>query len=449
LTQLNFADIHYFSVLNQNILLDVNSGSVHLIDECTMSALDALKMAEGDFERAAKLLNTEENEALVQLKELVKEGLLFTPDETGGFYQPPATTVKSLCLNISHDCNLACGYCFAAEGSFGGQRLNMPLETAKKAIDYLLANTKRTFCEVDFFGGEPLLNISVVQATVEYARAKAADVGKTIKFTLTTNAVGLTPKIEKWLDEAAVSVILSHDGRQKIHDTMRYFPNGRGSYDVVSANIGRYVVNHPDGDFYIRGTYTNKNLDFVADVEHWLQKGWRRLSMEPVVEKEAAYRIKEEDLPKIKDSYNKLARLYDAKRKEGQPFEFFHFNIDLQHGPCLLKRLTGCGAGHEYLVVTPEGDLYPCHQFVGREAWRLGNLATGIERPHLVEELKTAHVYNKPVCKKCWARFYCSGGCQANAQLFNNNLLEPYEIGCKISRLRLEYAIWVAVVPLA
>lgn len=434
------AKTHWFPVPDGFLLLDINSGSVMRIDEATYECLD----------RIASLCDPEpeDEEIIDELAELKNQGLLFTEDAYLGKYEPPAPVLKSLCLNICHDCDLRCKYCFASTGSFGGKRARMSFETGAAALDYLLEHSgARRFLEVDFFGGEPLLNIGVVQQLVAYGRRREQDFGKTLRFTFTTNCVGLTPEIAAWAEENNVAVVLSHDGRPEVHDRQRVFANGRGSYDIVTKHIQEFLAQNKRGNAIVRGTYTAFNKDFCEDIKHWLELGFPRLSMEPAVELAGERKLNKEDLPQLKEEYWKLARLFWQRKEEGRPFDFFHFKLDLKQGPCLPKRLTGCGAGYEYMVVTPEGDFYPCHQFVGREQYKLGNLAEGIweSSRDIIQEFREAHVYNKASCRTCWARFFCSGGCHANADLFNHDIKKPYQMGCEISRLRLECAIWLAV----
>lgn len=436
----DLARLHWFAVPDGWLLLDINSGSVMRIDGQTAAVLQ--KLAAGGELAAA------EREIAAELNDLREQGLLFTEDAYQGKYIPPAPVLKSLCLNICHDCDLRCRYCFASTGSFGGQRSMMSFETGAKALDYVLEHSgARKFLEIDFFGGEPLLNIEVVKRLVAYGREREKAYGKTFRFTFTTNCVGLTPEIAAWAEENAVSVVLSHDGRPEVHDRQRVFPDGSGSYQQVTENIKRFLAQNTRQNAIVRGTYTAYNKDFCADIEHWLEQGFLRLSMEPAVELYGPRKLHEEDLPALKEEYWKLAHLFEERREQGRPFDFFHFKLDLKHGPCLPKRLTGCGAGYEYMVVTPEGDLYPCHQFVGREQYKLGTIDEGVwpESRELVDKFRNAHVYNKEACRGCWARFFCSGGCHANADLFHHDIMQPYELGCKISQMRLECAIWLAV----
>lgn len=440
ITANELAKIHWFAVPDGFLLLDINSGSVLRIDEDTANCLERLQAGEQPL--------ADDAEILAELAELKQQGLLFSDDAYQDKYEPPAPVLKSLCLNVCHDCDLRCRYCFASTGSFGGKRARMSFEVGAAALDYLLEHSgKRRFLEVDFFGGEPLLNINVVKQLVAYGREREKEYGKTLRFTFTTNCVGLTPEISAWAEAENVSVVLSHDGRPEVHDRQRVFANDKGSYQLVTEHIKQFLAQNSRGNAIVRGTYTAFNKDFCEDIKHWLDLGFPRLSMEPAVELDGERCLHESDLPQLKEEYWKLAKLFEQRRADGQPFEFFHFKLDLKHGPCLPKRLTGCGAGYEYLVVTPEGELYPCHQFVGREGFKMGDLADGITEhgQKLSEQFRQAHVYNKKSCRVCWARFFCSGGCHANAELFHHDIMQPYELGCQISQMRLECAIWLAV----
>ncbi len=433
-------NIHWFESPDGYLLLDVNSGTVLRIDEETATCLDKIA--------AESELSAEEAQIVEELLELKAEGLIFTEDAYLGKYIPPAPVLKSMCINICHDCDLRCRYCFAATGSFGGKRTMMDFETGAKALDYLLTHSgARIFLEVDFFGGEPMMNYEVVKQLVAYGRSKEAEFKKTFRFTFTTNCVTLTDEVSEWAEANEISVVLSHDGRPEIHDEMRIFPNGEGSHEIVTKNIQNFLAKNTQNNAIVRGTYTAYNKDFTEDIKHWLDMGFPRLSMEPAVELGGDRALTEEDLPALKAEYWKLAHLFEEKREAGETFDFFHFKLDLNHGPCLPKRLTGCGAGYEYMVVTPEGEFFPCHQFVGRDEYKLGNITDGVwaESKEIVDKFRNAHVYNKPSCMNCWARFYCSGGCHANADLFHHDLLKPYDLGCKISRLRLECSVWLAV----
>jgi len=446
-------DTHKFEIDGTKILLDINSGSVHVIDDLVWDVHDALLESQGCLDRALESLQGKYRGSLLSSAEqeilaLHSEGLLFSRDEYREHYFPPDPPVlKSLCLNVSHDCNLRCTYCFASSGDFGGQRLLMPEEVGKKAIDFLLEHSgKRKHCEIDFFGGEPLMNFPVVQALVAYGKAQGLKYKKEIKFTLTTNAVALNREVQDFLNQENISVVLSLDGRPEVNDRVRRFPGGQGSYDLISKNIKSFLTLRGNDNYYVRGTFTGFNKDFFADARHLVEEGYDIISLEPVVADESEeYRLKEEDIPLLKAEYLKLARFYRQRKLAGRPFTFFHFSLDLRHGPCLPKRLTGCGAGHEYLAVTPNGDLYPCHQFVGREQYKLGNLDSSCINQELSKYFQNAHIYNKVKCQSCWARFFCSGGCHANAEAFNGDIYLPYQLGCELQKMRLEYAIWLQV----
>ncbi len=436
--------IHKFTLGETRIVLDINSGAIHLVDGLLYDLLDVFDGANKDDVRqffAGRYADGEIEEGLNELAALVEEGLLFTPPAPAGEFFSEQPIVKSLCLHIAHDCNLRCRYCFASTGGFGAARSLMSKETGEAAVEFAIAGSQgRTNLDIDFFGGEPLLNKEVVIHLVNYARRREQEAGKNIKLTLTTNGVLLDEEMTDFLYANRVLLVLSLDGRPGVHDNMRPFAGGRGSYQAAAANFKKAIDLRQGKDYYLRGTYTSENLDFAEDVLHMASIG-KELSMEPVVEKDAPYRIKEEDLPHVFAEYEKLAHIYIEKQKKGEGFNFFHFNIALDGGPCLLKRLAGCGAGHEYFAITPEGDIYPCHQFVGREQYKMGSLAEGITRPDKTQEFRRAHILNKPDCMACWAKFYCSGGCHANADLMNGDILKPYELGCEIQKKRLECAI--------
>ncbi|GAW93727.1 thioether cross-link-forming SCIFF peptide maturase [Calderihabitans maritimus] len=444
------ADLHYFEFDGIKILLDVPSGSVHIIDRITWDVLKALEREAAGEKSLPQLLDryswAQVREVLNELRCLKEEGLLFTRDPHLD-YRPPDLGLKSLCLHVAHDCNLRCRYCFASTGPFGGGRELMPLETGQAALDFLLERSgSRKTCEVDFFGGEPLLNLPVVEKLVAYGRDKAGRMGKEIRFTLTTNGVLLDRKTENFLNRENIQLVMSVDGRPAVNDAMRPFADGRGSYDHVMPNILRVVASRNNENYYVRGTFTRYNLDFTEDIFHLADLGIKNISVEPVVaEPEADFAFQEEDLPRIKREYETLTRGLVERYAAGKPFNFFHFNIDLERGPCLPKRLTGCGAGYEYLAVTPSGEIYPCHQFVGRDQFRLGTVWQGIENRRLQEQFRQAHIYNKDECRRCWARFYCSGGCHANNYAFNRSLFKPYVVACEMQRKRLECAIYLKI----
>ena len=440
-------DIHKFELNGMHIVLDVNSGAVHVVDKI---AYDALGVFDGhnDAEVAAALAGEYGAEAvaevLAELHALVAAGLLFSPAVEVPAVIGDAPLVKSLCLHIAHDCNLRCRYCFAGTGDFGHGRSLMPKEVAEKAVDFIIAGSgRRKHCEVDFFGGEPLLNMDTVRHAVAYVRRREAETGKVFKLTLTTNAVLLDEATLAFLNAENIQLVLSLDGRREVHDAMRPYADGRGSWEEVVARARRAVASRGDKNYYVRGTYTAHNLDFAADVLAMADLGFTELSVEPVIGKDTDYALREEHLPTLYAQYEALAAEFLARRRAGKPFEFFHFNVNLDNGPCVAKRLAGCGAGHEYFAVTPDGDLYPCHQFVGRDDYLIGNLTDGIKKPDLVHKFRQAHALAKPACRECWARFYCSGGCHANAQLFSGDIAEPYVLGCELQKKRLECAIMI------
>ncbi len=439
--------IHRFYNNGMYILLDINSGAVHIIDKLVYDITgifdgsnDAAVLAalSGAYDEA------EVQEALGELHDLIDMGQLFSPP----LAVPPTfsaqSLVKSLCLHIAHDCNLRCNYCFAGTGDFGHDRSLMSKQVGERAVDFIIENSgARRHCEIDFFGGEPLLNMATVKHVVEYVRRRETETGKIFKLTLTTNAVLLDEKITKYLNDNNISLVLSLDGRQAVHDRMRPYADGSGSFADVVHNV-RHVVDSRDGqNYYLRGTFTAYNTDFAADVLAMADMGFKQLSVEPVVAKDADYALQEEHLPELYRQYELLAEEYLARKMAGRGFEFFHFNLDINNGPCVAKRLSGCGAGHEYFAVTPEGDLYPCHQFVGREEFLLGNVFDGVKKQELPRQFRQAHVLNKQECRDCWARFYCSGGCHANANLFNDTIDRPYKVGCELQKKRLECALMI------
>lgn len=471
-------NVHAYRQGNLNIAYDVNSGSLHVLDDVSFAVLKCMMELQAKNESitiqgiqdlmaktaGSGVLNfpaqgeNEIREILEEFEELAKEGSLFSAQvlEAGPQYPDPPV-IKALCLHVAHDCNLRCEYCFAGTGAFGGGRGLMDLETGKKGIDFILqASRHRNHCEVDFFGGEPLLNFDVVKALVHYGNEKAADMGKSIKFTLTTNAVLLDEKVQEFLAQENISIVLSLDGRPEVHDRMRPYANGRGSYDQVITRLQEYVAKQPHTSpytvgtyYYVRGTFTHFNLDFDQDVKHMDDLGIKHISLEPVVAKpQAVYAFQEGDLPSIIEAYNRLGEQILQRRQKDDGFSFFHFNVALDQGPCLPKRLSGCGAGYEYVAISPEGDIYPCHQFVGQEQYKMGSLLSedpvALEQK-IVEAFRTAHVFNKPSCLNCWARFACSGGCHAANTAFTGKLTEVYELGCELQRKRLEVALYLKV----
>lgn len=448
---LDFSRIHRFHFEDLNILLDVNSGSVHVIDQPTWDFLDYLLV--NPFETAVSMMmeqyGYEETVSVVDdLGDLMQAGQLFSDDRTLADFTPHTEPiVKAICLHMAHDCNLRCGYCFADSGTYHGQRSLMSLETGKKALDFLIKASKhRKHIEVDFFGGEPLLNFDVCKELVAYGKEQGKLHDKIFKFTLTTNGVLLTKEVQDFLNEEGISAVLSLDGRKETNDRMRQFPNGTGSYDAIVQNFQDFVKTRNGQEYYLRGTYTHHNTDFAADVAHMVDLGFRELSMEPVVAPaEMDYALTDEDVFAACKEYDKLARHYLSYVQKEDPYNFFHFNVDLSGGPCLPKRLSGCGAGHDYLAISPEGDLYPCHQFVGEEAYKVGTVDTGIVNYDLCRQFQQSNVLSKEACMRCWARYYCSGGCHANNIRYGGSLTQPYDKGCTLQKKRLETAIGVQV----
>ncbi len=445
--------IHKYNMNGYNIVIDVNGGAVHVVDDVTYRVLDFYE--DKNLEEIVELLSNEFDrkkveESYKEIEELVKEGLLYTEDEYE--FHPSFVNrepvIKALCLNVAHDCNLKCKYCFAKQGDFGGNAELMPLEIGKKAMDFLVANSgNRRNLDVDFFGGEPLMNWEVVKELVKYGREIEKPAGKNMRFTITTNGVLLDDEKIDFINEHMHNVVLSLDGRKEINDNMRLTVNDKGSYDVIVPKFQKLVSQRPkDKYYYVRGTFTRNNLDFSKDINHFADLGFELTSVEPVVDDESnPFALREEDLLKIFEEYENYAAELAERQLKGEKLKFFHFMIDLNQGPCVIKRITGCGAGNEYISITPNGDIYPCHQFVGKEEFIMANLNDEkIEIPEDMREMfRNAHVYNKEECKTCWNKFYCSGGCHANAINFNGDIRKPYELGCEMQRKRTECAIMI------
>lgn len=445
--------VHRYKNNGYNIILDINSGCIHVVDELVYDAvgfLDAGKTAQ----ETAEILNhtypeQDVTNAMEEIQELTDKDMLFTTDiyenAIEQFSEHHEPVVKALCLHIAHDCNLACRYCFAEEGEYHGHRELMTYETGKQALDFLIANSgSRRNLEVDFFGGEPLMNWQVVKDLVRYGREQEKIHNKNFRFTLTTNGVLLNDEIMEFANQEMGNVVLSIDGRKEVHDHMRPFPKGAGSYDLILPKFQKFAESRHQDKYYVRGTFTHYNLDFSKDVLSLADQGFKQISVEPVVAPdEADYAIRQEDLPQIFEEYDTLAKEMIRREKEGKGFNFFHFMIDLTGGPCVYKRLSGCGSGTEYLAVTPWGDLYPCHQFVGTEQFLMGNVREGIKTSDIQKEFRHCNVYTKEECKKCFARFYCSGGCAANSFNMHGTINSTYEIGCELQRKRVECAIMI------
>ncbi|MBS7305325.1 MAG: thioether cross-link-forming SCIFF peptide maturase [Lachnospiraceae bacterium] len=461
--------IHQYKNSGLNIVMDIESGSVHVVDDIVydiVHALDAMdsvsdfrKVSDGEVKASdfselegylkfmlSKYNDEDIEEAYNEVKELIEEERLFTDDIYKDFvmdFKKRTTVVKALCLHIAHDCNLACKYCFADEGEYHGKRELMSYEVGKKALDFLVANSgSRTNLEVDFFGGEPLMNFEVVKQLVKYGRSLEEPNNKKFRFTLTTNGVLLDDDILEFANKEMSNLVLSLDGRKEVHDLMRPRRGGQGSYDTVVPKFIKAAESRNQMNYYVRGTYTRNNLDFAKDVIHMADLGFEQISVEPVVaDKSESYAIREEDIDTLIKQYDELTAEMIKRKKEGKPFNFFHFMIDLSGGPCVAKRLSGCGSGTEYLAVSPSGELYPCHQFMGMKDFLLGNVDEGVIRTDIRDEFKLCNVYAKEKCKNCFAKFYCSGGCAANSYNFSGSINGTYEIGCELQKKRIECAI--------
>lgn len=447
--------IHKFTLGGFYIVLDVNSGGVHSVDKLTYDLLDHA-CPPFDAENKAlceKALKDEYSmsdidEAYDELKELYDEKILFSEDDYEKFAKYSVVSpVKAMCLHIAHDCNLRCKYCFASTGDFGEGRKLMDLETGKAAIDFLLENSgDRKNLELDFFGGEPLMNFGVVKDIVKYARSREAEYGKRFRFTITTNGMLLTDDKIDFINDEMSNVVLSIDGRKSVNDRMRVRVDGSGSYDKILDGYKRLVAKRGDKDYYVRGTYTKHNLDFSKDVLHLYELGFDQVSVEPVMaDPEYDYAITDADIDRINAEYETLAQELEKIREKGGFVNFFHFMLDLDQGPCAIKRLRGCGSGNEYVAITPDGDIYPCHQFVGIKEFLMGNLHDGTFDLDIKKRFASTHVYAKEDCKNCWAKFYCSGGCNANNFLYEGDILKAHKLSCKLQKKRLECAIMLNV----
>ncbi len=453
--------IHRYKQNGYNLVLDVASGSVHVVDDLAYDMIGWYEEAMGvenlqDVvrdrvkEKYQETFSEEDiSDTFSDIEELKSNGQLFTEDvyrDVVVDFKKRKTVVKALCLHIAHDCNLACKYCFAEEGEYHGQKRElMPFEVGKQALDFLIENSgSRVNLEVDFFGGEPLMNFDVVKQLVAYGRSREKEANKNFRFTLTTNGMLLSDEVIEFCNREISNVVLSLDGRREVNDRMRPTRNGKGSYDIIVPKFKRFVELRGDKSYYVRGTFTRKNLDFYEDFKQMADLGFKEISIEPVVlPPESEYALREEDIPKICEEYEKLARDLIERKKAGKPVTFFHFKVDLSGGPCVYKRLSGCGSGTEYLAVTPQGQLYPCHQFVGLDGFVLGDVWKGITNQPVVDEFKCCNVYAKDKCKDCFSRFYCSGGCAANSYLFHGSILDAYDIGCKLQQKRLECALMI------
>ena len=452
--------IHQYKLGEYNIVLDVCSGSVHAVDEV---AYDIIAMFEQNDRAAvtaamrekyadrADITDADIEECYDQVLELKEAGKLFAPDTfkpmAGKLKEKTAGVVKALCLHIAHTCNLNCAYCFASQGKYHGERAVMSFEVGKRALDFLIehSGTRRNL-EVDFFGGEPLMNFEVVKQLVAYARSIEKEHNKNFRFTLTTNGVLVDDEVIEWANRECSNVVLSLDGRKEIHDAYRVDYAGNGSWDRIVPKFQKFVQARGGKDYYMRGTFTHANPDFLTDIQQMLDLGFTELSMEPVVCAPGdPSELTGEDIPVVLEQYEKLAELMRQKDKEGKPFTFYHYMIDLTGGPCIYKRISGCGSGTEYMAVTPWGDLYPCHQFVGEEKFKLGNIWDGVTNTETQCEFANCNVYARPECADCWAKLYCSGGCAANAYHSTGSVTGVYKYGCELFRKRMECAIMVAI----
>ena len=452
--------VHRYKMGGFNIVIDTYSGALHAVDDIAYDLI-------GDFESTPKddLISSllekyahipeatreELEECYEQIEELRDAGKLFMKDS----FEPMASTlkektsgvVKALCLHVAHTCNLNCAYCFASQGKYEGERAVMSLETGKRALDFLIESSgTRHNLEVDFFGGEPLMNFDVVKELVAYAREREKETGKNFRFTLTTNGMLIDDDVIEFANRECANVVLSLDGRKEIHDRYRVDYAGNGSFDKIVPKFQKLVEARGGKNYYMRGTFTHANPDFLKDIETMLDLGFRELSMEPVVcAPDSPSALTKEDIEIVMEQYEKLAELMLAQYKEGKPFTFYHYMIDLEGGPCIYKRISGCGSGTEYMAVTPWGDLYPCHQFVGDEKFKLGNIWDGVTNTACQNEFKACNVYSRPECADCWAKLYCSGGCAANAYHATGSILGIYESGCELFRKRMECAIYLEI----
>ena len=451
--------VHQYKLNGYNIVLDTCSGSVHVVDEVAYDAIEMYKQAEPETIIETLLKKYKDFEdvtredlllCLEDIKELEENGALFTPDEFEGLafdYKNNSKVIKALCLHVAHTCNLNCSYCFASQGKYQGDRALMTFEVGKQAFDFLIANSgTRKNLEVDFFGGEPMMNFDVVKELVTYARSIEKEHNKNFRFTFTTNGVLLDEEVMDFLNKEMVNVVLSLDGRKEVNDHFRKNYAGEGSYDIIVPKFQRLVEKREGKDYYVRGTFTHNNIDFTNDLFHMADLGFTELSMEPVVcPPEDPYALTEEDLPKLFEQYEILAKEMIKRKKEGRGFTFYHYMLDLKNGPCIYKRITGCGSGTEYMAVTPWGELFPCHQFVGNPDYSLGNIWDGVTKPEVQDEFRSCNAYARPDCKDCWAKLYCSGGCAANAYNATGSINGIYKYGCELFKKRIECAVMIQV----
>ena len=452
--------IHQYRLGGYNIVLDTCSGGVHVVDEVAYDAIalfehhsreEVLSLLQEKYEGREDVTREDIAECYDQILSLKEAGKLFAPDTfegmAGKLKEKSAGVVKALCLHVAHTCNLNCSYCFASQGKYHGDRAVMSFEVGKQALDFLIANSgTRRNLEVDFFGGEPLMNFDVVKQLVAYARSVEKQYNKNFRFTLTTNGMLIDDDVIDFANRECHNVVLSLDGRREIHDRFRVDYAGKGSWDRIVPKFQKLVEARGGKGYYMRGTFTHANPDFLKDIETMLDLGFTELSMEPVVCAPGdPSELTAEDLPVVMEQYEKLAELMLERDRAGKPFTFYHYMIDLTGGPCIYKRISGCGSGTEYMAVTPWGDLYPCHQFVGEEAFRLGDVWTGVTNTEKQCEFASCNVYARPDCRDCWAKLYCSGGCAANAYHATGSVAGVYKTGCELFRKRMECAIMVEI----
>lgn len=445
--------IHKYKLNGYNIVLDVHSGGVHIVDELTYDMLDNIappfadECPENVIEKLSRFYDREEIiSCYEEVKELYNDKILFSEDDYEKFAKySVASPIKAMCLLVTMDCNLRCEYCFASQGDYAMGRKVMSFETGKKALDFLLENSgDRENLEVDFFGGEPLMNWDVVKKLVEYGRSKEAEYHKHFRFTVTTNGLLLDEEKMDFINKEMSNVVLSIDGRKDVNDRVRRRVDGSGCYDRIIPKYKELAEKRNYENYYVRGTFTKYNLDFASDVFHLYDLGFDQISVEPVVcDHDEKYAITERDLPAVFSEYERLAQLMLVNEKKGKHFNFFHFMLDLDQGPCAIKRLRGCGSGNEYVAITSDGDIYPCHQFVGIPEYLMGNIHSGEFNSDIKKDFAAAHIYNKEDCRKCWAKFYCSGGCNANNFIYTGNILTAHKLSCEIEKKRLECAIMI------
>lgn len=448
--------IHAYKSNGYNIIIDVNSGCVHSVDEVAFDAIkNYTEMSKEELENyiltthSGKITKEEFSELCEDIEQLKKEGKLFSEDPFRDYafdFKKRQSVIKAMCLHVAHDCNLACKYCFAGDGEYCSKGL-MSFEVGKAAFDYLIAHSgTRKNLEVDFFGGEPTLNFEVVKQLVEYGRSIEKQHNKNFRFTFTTNGVKVTDEIMDFCDKEMSNVVMSLDGRREVNDRMRVNKNGDGCYDKIVPIFQKWADRRNQQNYYIRGTYTKFNTDFASDIIHMADLGFKEISIEPVVASpDEPYALSYDDLATLKNQYDILAKEMIRREKKGKGFNFYHYMIDLEGGPCIVKRISGCGVGTEYMAVTPDGDIYPCHQFVGDEKFKMGNVFTGIENTNICDEFKFCNVYAHEECKDCFARLYCSGGCAANAYHSTGSIRGVYELGCELHKKRIEAAIMMKV----